>query len=207
MENYVGKVIIYKKRGETTRKKTVIMEIQENRLYVKNFNNFWFLYPKDCEEILDSNENPIEYTLPFPITDKTRKREVEITLKPVIERCVTQEYWEFRKYFDGNKTKKGKFYEKIDKLKQKFIDIPNKPGVYVLLCQGKRIYVGETSNIQRRIVEHFLHIGGIQTGNYNPLKILQTYPVENYKSKAFKKTERFVYDFYKKNYPEYTIMM
>lgn len=46
-------------------------------------------------------------------------------------------------------------------------------GVYVLLCQGGRIYIGKSKDVNRRIAKHFSGEGSTFTRHYPPIQRLQ----------------------------------
>lgn len=45
--------------------------------------------------------------------------------------------------------------------------------IYVLKLVEDRYYVGRTSNIFRRIQQHFTSVGSVYTKNYKPLKVIE----------------------------------
>ena len=47
--------------------------------------------------------------------------------------------------------------------------------VYVLQCSGDRLYVGETTRLYRRLLEHIRHVGGKNTYMHHPQKLIGLY--------------------------------
>lgn len=51
--------------------------------------------------------------------------------------------------------------------------------IYILQCQGDHLYVGETTRLFRRLLEHVHSQGGVNTRTFKPLFLKALYLVEN----------------------------
>ena len=61
--------------------------------------------------------------------------------------------------------------------------------IYILECQDDRLYVGETTRLYRRFLEHWGGEGGVNTRVYKPLRIAAIYKVQ-----TIGKFENYDYD-------------
>jgi predicted GIY-YIG superfamily endonuclease len=67
------------------------------------------------------------------------------------------------------------FLKQVEKIKQKIPQIPPKSGIYILEC-GKYIYIGQSFNLLRRLIQHYIGLGSICTRNNEITKIKRFFP-------------------------------
>lgn len=216
-----GDIIEYKRFTDDKIKKTMLLSKKDKKkLYVKNFNNFWYLYIDTCEilkingqDILTDEEklqNFLNFTNESSKNKPKKKGKDEyhcsLVINSLIKECEDMQFREFDEYFKTKIQNDCRFKTKVDEYKEKFSYISNTPGVYVLLCKEKRIYVGQTFTLLSRIVQHFVGIGSRKTYKYKPIDILRIYNIEECDRDKLLRCERIFYDFYTENYPDYVVM-
>lgn len=92
------------------------------------------------------------------------------------------------------------FLEKVKTIKQKCKNIPQKSGIYILEC-GKYIYIGQSSNLLRRIIQHYLGCGSLCTRNNAITKIKRIFPWKCIDRNHLEMIERGFINTYKRFYP------
>ena len=216
IEIMAGTTLSFKKYKEEKVKKTILIRKDDNKLFVKNYQRYWCLDINNCEILKIGEINLKNQNFIVKHKEKIKKVKLNIDLpenicksviNSIIKVCENDQYRDFDKYFKTKIPNNCKFMKEIDYFKEKFTKIPENPGVYVLLCEEKHIYVGQTYNILSRIIQHFIGIGCEKTYKFKPIKILDFYVMKEYNREKLLKLEKFYYDFYKEKYPEYTVMM
>lgn len=73
-------------------------------------------------------------------------------------------------------------------------EVNTKYVVYVLFCRQKTYYIGITTNIKRRIIQHFIGQGSKWTKRYYPIEVYGIYPT-NDPSLEQKMTDEYIRQF------------
>ena len=94
-----------------------------------------------------------------------------------------------------------KFLFEIIKLKQKLEYIPQKSGIYILECE-KYIYIGQSMNLLRRIIQHYLKQGSICTQNNEITRIKQFFLIETSDRYYLERIERGYIATYSRFHPK-----
>jgi predicted GIY-YIG superfamily endonuclease len=66
-------------------------------------------------------------------------------------------------------------------------EISAKITIYVLLLKNDKFYIGSTSNIKKRILEHFSGSGSLWTKMHPPIKVVETYEGDPFDEDKFLK--------------------
>lgn len=208
-----GTIVHFKKYNGEKLKTTMIISQDEDKLFVKNYNRCWWLKTNECEILkideidLKSQNFIVKQKDKEPKKESTIERTYDSVINSMIKVCEKDQYNEFTEYFHNKIPNNCRFMKEIDYYKDKFKEIPQDCGVYVLLLEEKRIYIGQSMNILSRIIQHFIGIGSQKTYKYKPIKILDFYVIKKDDRNILLKLEKFYYDFYTEKYTEYTVMM
>lgn len=93
------------------------------------------------------------------------------------------------------------FLQKVEEIKQKLKYIPQKSGIYVLHC-GKYRYIGQSMNLLRRIIQHYVGMGSICTRNNRITKIERIFLWNTEDEEYLKRIENGYINLYRRFYPK-----